>query len=113
MPRRNLRPENTPLAVEQALVRLGANLAAARRRRRIPQRALARSAGVALATLGKVESGHAGTSIGVYFMVVWALGLERELFDLVAPERDEVGKALELGRLPKRARARTALDDDF
>lgn len=103
-----------PLAVADGLRTLGVRIARARIRRGLRQRDLAEKAGIALMTLVRVEHGHPTTSIGAYFAAIWAMGLEREFADLLAPERDEEGVTLELARAPRRVRLRAAaLSDDF
>lgn len=100
-------------AVEQAVARLGANIATARLRRRVTQGELAERAGITRPTLIAVEQGKLGTGIGAYVAVLWALGLHDQVAELAAPERDPEGIALEAARLPERARRPTGLDDDF
>ena len=41
------------------------------------------------------------------------LGLEDSVFDLADPNTDEVGRALELKKQPKRVRKMDQLSDDF
>lgn len=114
MPKLGLNPETVPIAVAQALTRLGASISYARRRRALTQQALARKAGVTPVTLRRVEQGSPTTAIGAYFAALWALGLEREIADVASPDRDEEGKTLERARSPRRIRPRTeVLDDDF
>lgn len=103
----------SPAAVEQAAAQLGANIATARLRRRWPQAALARRAGITRATLGAIEKGKLGTGIGAYVSVLWALGMEQDIASVAAPERDREGVALEAARLGERARPPADLSDDF
>lgn len=103
-----------PAAVEQAARTLGARIRLARTRRRISLRKLAERAGVNHKTAASVEAGSLLTALGGYLALIWALGLERELAELLAPDRDEEGKQLELARTPKRARAKKGpIDADF
>ena len=115
MPKTSVRPDTIPHAVEAALRRLGSNIAIARKRRGMKQAELAGKTGVTHVTLRRVERGSPTTSIGAYFAAVWALGLETELGDLASPDRDEVGKQRELGRLAQRIRstAGASLSGDF
>ena len=106
-------PSAIPTAVERALARLGARIATARLRRRMTQAEVAQKAGITRPTLAAVEQGRPGTGIGAYAAVLWALGLDRDLADVAAPERDAEGIALESARLPERARRPATLDDDF
>ncbi|HEU4560482.1 MAG TPA: helix-turn-helix transcriptional regulator [Longimicrobium sp.] len=100
-------------AVEEAVARLGANIATARLRRRMTQGELAERAGITRPTLVAVEQGKLGTGVGAYVAVLWVLGLHEQVADVAAPERDPEGIALEAARLPERARRPTDLDDDF
>ncbi len=102
-----------PAAAEQALKQLGRNIAAARLRRRWRQVDLAAKAGITRATVIAVEHGRAGTGVGAYVAVLWALGLHDDVARLAAPDRDVEGATLEAARLGTRARAAKPLDDDF
>ncbi len=113
MPRQNLTPDTTPVAVVQATARLGQNIARARIRRGLRQVDLAKKTGLALGTLKRIEEGSPTTALSAYLTVLWALGLEREFEDLASPDRDEEGKTLDLARHPKRARPKGDLDADF
>jgi transcriptional regulator with XRE-family HTH domain len=103
----------SPAQVNDAVSRLGANIQAARLRRRWPQAELAEKAGITRATLGAIEQGKLGTGIGAYVAVLWALGLHQDVALLASLERDPEGRTLEEARLPQRARTPTGLDDDF
>jgi transcriptional regulator with XRE-family HTH domain len=106
----------TPLPdlVTSALVRIGADIALARKRRGLTQARLATAADITLPSLRAIERGNPTTGIGLYFTVLWALGLEQEFLHLVDTSRDRVGLTLEASRAPQRVRASGAgLDDDF
>ncbi|MGH8171426.1 MAG: helix-turn-helix domain-containing protein [Steroidobacteraceae bacterium] len=103
-----------PAAVAEAARTLGSRIRLARMRRRISIRQLAQRAGVNHKTASSVEAGSLLTGMGAYLALIWALGLERELAQLLDPDHDEEGKQLELARTPQRARARKgATDADF
>jgi transcriptional regulator with XRE-family HTH domain len=91
-----------PLPVKRALNKLGADLRAARLRRRIPTTLMAQRAFITRTTLGKVEKGDPGVSLGVYATVLFILGLSSRLEELADPRDDEMGLQLETERLPKR-----------
>jgi hypothetical protein len=93
-----------PIPVMRALRKLGADLRSARRRRRIPTTLLAQRSLVSRTTLGKVEKGDPGTSMGAYATIMFVLGMADRLADLANPGEDSVGLALEEDRLPKRIR---------
>jgi transcriptional regulator with XRE-family HTH domain len=114
MPKTNLAEDTLPHTVQQALARLGANIATARKRRGIRQEELAAKAGVTHVTLRRAERGRPTTGIGAYFAALWALGLDREIEDLASPDRDEEGKTLERAHMVKRVRRSAGeLSDDF
>jgi transcriptional regulator with XRE-family HTH domain len=103
-----------PAGVEEIARALGSRIRLARIRRRITLRNLSERAGVNHKTAAAVEAGNLLTGIGAYFALIWALGLERELANVLAPDHDEEGKQLELARTPKRARAKKgSVDADF
>lgn len=103
-----------PAAVREAGRELGRRTRLARVRRRIALRELASRAGISYDTARAVEAGNLVTGLGAYLAVIWALGLERELTDLLNPDSDVEGKQLELARAPERARSKKGkLDADF
>lgn len=102
-----------PAAIEQAVARLGANIATARLRRKWRQQDLADRAGVTRRTVTAIEQGKLGTGIGAYVAVLWALGLHGDVALLAAPDHDLEGRTLEDARLPERARPTITLSDDF
>lgn len=90
--------------VVRALHKLGRDIRDARRRRRITAAILAERASTSRVTLGRVEKGDAGVSMGIYAMVLFALGMEERLADLADPRHDTLGLQLEEERLPERVR---------
>ena len=105
--------DHPPAAVEAALERLGRNIRIARLRRRMPQARLAERIGVSRFVVANMERGKTGTSVAAYVGALWALGLLEQLRSVADPAADAEGMALEHARRPQRARASTALDDDF
>ncbi len=93
-----------PLPVKRALAKLGADIKAARLRRRITMTLMAERAFVARSTLQKVEQGDPGVSLGVYATVLFILGLSDRIAELADAVTDSVGLQLEDERLPKRVR---------
>ena len=91
-----------PFPVIQALQKLGQDIRDARRRRRIPVAILAQRASISRSTIGKVEKGDPGVSLGTYATVLFALGLADRLSDLADSAHDAVGLDLEEERLPQR-----------
>lgn len=91
-----------PLPAMRALGALGADISAARRRRRISTSLMAERAFIARTTLARVEKGDPTVSMGIYASVLFALGMAERLGALAAPQTDEVGLSLEAQRLPLR-----------
>jgi hypothetical protein len=94
-----------PLSVRRALEKLGDDISAARRRRRIPIALMAERAFVSRNTVARVERGTPGVSMGVYATVLFVLGMADRLGDLVDPSVDRIGQTLEEERLPQRVRS--------
>jgi transcriptional regulator with XRE-family HTH domain len=88
------------------LVKLGRDIAIARKRRRFTQQRLAEGAGVNVATLRRLEKGDAGVSVGVLAMVLLTLGESGRIADLLDIAKDDIGLALSVSELPQRIRAK-------
>jgi transcriptional regulator with XRE-family HTH domain len=95
-----------PVPVQRALAKLGEDIGAARRRRRITMAIMAERAFITRKTLARVERGEAGVSLGVYASVLFALGMIERVGDLADGQRDPLGRMLEDERLPRRVRTR-------
>jgi len=95
-----------PIPVRRALRKLGQDIRDARRRRRIPAAIAAQRASISRTTLVKIEKGDPGVAIGLYATVLFVMGMESRLGDLVEPKTDAVGLQLEEERLPQRIRTR-------
>src|SRR5262245_11923207 len=93
-----------PVPVSRALRKLGADLSAARRRRRLTMALVAERAFISRTTLARVERGDPGVSLGIYATVLFVLGLAERVGDLADPSGDSVARALEEEQLPKRVR---------
>lgn len=91
-----------PIPVQKALHKLGQDISDSRRRRRIPTELMAERAGMARATLNKIEKGDASVSLGGYASVLFVLGMTDRLRDLVDANVDVVGRQLDEENLPKR-----------
>lgn len=96
--------KNLPIPVIKILHKLGQDINDARRRRRIPIKLMAERAGLSRATIGKIEKGDQATSIGGYASVLFVLGMENRLNDLVDSAHDLIGRRLEDEKLPQRIR---------
>jgi transcriptional regulator with XRE-family HTH domain len=95
---------NLPIPVIKALRKLGQDINDARRRRRITTNLMAERAGLSRSTIGKIEKGDPTTSMGGYGAVLFVLGMDKRLSDLVDNIYDLVGRRLEDESLPQRVR---------
>jgi transcriptional regulator with XRE-family HTH domain len=94
-----------PVPVKRALAKLGADISAARRRRRMPMELMAERAFVSRNTITRVERGDPRVSMGIYATVLFVLGMANRFSDLADASIDRVGLDLEEERLPQRVRA--------
>ena len=93
-----------PEAELQPIVKLGANLRIARKRRRLRIVDLAQAAGCSQDTLRRLESGDPGVSLGVLARVAAAIGCAQELASVMDAAKDFEGLKGEVQRLPQRVR---------
>ncbi|MBI3510084.1 MAG: helix-turn-helix transcriptional regulator [Bacteroidetes bacterium] len=84
----------------QILVKLGENIRLARKRRKLKTTEVAERAGIDRSTLYKVELGSPSVSIGAYFNVLRALGLQNDLLKLAVD--DAMGRDLQDAELLNR-----------
>lgn len=96
--------DSLPLAVRRSLRKFGADLAAARKRRRLTVAMMVERLGVAKSTYLRAEKGDPTVSLGVYAMALFALGLSDRLKQLADSREDDVDVLFEAERLPKRVR---------
>jgi transcriptional regulator with XRE-family HTH domain len=89
--------------LSRILGEFGERLKAARLRRRYSAEMVAQRAGIARATLHRVELGDAGVSLGNYARVMQALRLEEDLSRLASD--DQLGRKLQDAAIAGRARA--------
>lgn len=95
-------PETLPRAARQALVKLGADITVARKKRRISTVSMAERAFISRATLYKVEKGDPTVSMGIYATVLAILGLAGGLAEVADRINDVLGLDLDEDRLPKK-----------
>ena len=93
-----------PTSVRRGLKKLGQDISAARRRRRLSVALMAERAFISRNTLGRVEKGDAGVSMGIYASVLFVLGMADRLGGLADAASDPIGLYLEEERLPRRIR---------
>lgn len=78
---------------------LGARIREARLRRKLPQKLIAERASISVDTLGRIETGDSGVSVGAYAMVLQALGILEGWGNIP----DSLGNELAEEQLRKRA----------
>ncbi len=93
-----------PLPLRRALAKLGADISAARRRRRLSVELMAERAFVGRNTITRIERGDPGVAMGIYGTVLFVLGMTERVAKLAEPESDRLGLELEEERLPQRVR---------
>ena len=91
-----------PRAARKALIKLGADIAVARKKRRISTGSMAERAFISRGTLYKLEKGDPSVSMGVYATVLSILGLVDGLGDLADRSGDTLGLDIDEDRLPKK-----------
>ncbi len=95
-----------PRAARQALAKLGADIAVARKKRRISTVSMAERAFISRGTLYKVERGSPSVSMGIYATVLAILGLADRLAQAADRRNDSLGLDIEEDRLPRKVRPR-------
>ena len=101
-----------PPAAEQALQRLGENIAIARVRRKESQRLWAKRLGVSVPTLIRLEQGDPGVSIGIVATALWMIGRLQALPELADPEKDRGALELDVREAMRRRAVRSAASAD-
>ena len=96
-----------PLPVNRALLKLGADLSLARRRRHISQASLAERMGASLSTVRRMEKGDARVPIHFFARALHVFGELQALEHLLDTPKDEIGLALMDEQLPKRVRGKS------
>jgi len=103
-----MKKANLPsIRAQNELKKLGADIAAARKRRTITQARLAEGAGINVSTVRRLEGGDHGISLGVLAMVLVVLGEPSRLGNLLDGAKDDVGMMLDTQNLPQRIRSTT------
>ncbi|MDA1370419.1 MAG: helix-turn-helix domain-containing protein [Proteobacteria bacterium] len=100
--------QELPLPVQRLLRKLGRDLREARLRRRLSTTLMAARASISRTTLGKIEKGDAGVSLGSYATVMFVLGLADNFGEVADARNDAVGLELAEEQLPQRIRQRHA-----
>ncbi|MFH2008136.1 MAG: helix-turn-helix transcriptional regulator [bacterium] len=97
-----------PLPVQRTLRKLGRDICAARKRRRVTMQLMAERAMTSRQTIGRVERGDGRVSMGIYATVLFLLGMQERLADLLDASADPYVLDLDEERLPQRVRLPTA-----
>ncbi len=93
-------------SVARSLRKLGADIAVARRVRRISTTDMAERMGVTRGTLRRLENGDPGVSLNTLAMALAALGTSGRLTDLMDQASDDIGFMTARGTLPERIASR-------
>ncbi len=96
-----------PRAARQALIKLGEDIAVARKKRRISTVSMAERAFISRGTLYKVEKGDPSVSMGIYATVLSILGLVEGLGNVADRGTDTLGLDIDEDRLPKKIQPRS------
>ena len=99
--------------VEELLQQVGQNIKTARIRRNLTILELANRIHVDERTISRLEKGDPSINFKNLVTVLMVLGLEDSVFFFFYPNADELGRALELQKYPKRVRKMDQLSDDF
>ena len=95
-----------PRTARKALVKLGEDIAVARKKRRISTVSMAERAFISRGTLYKVEKGDPSVSMGIYATVLSLLGLIEGLGDIADRGTDTLGLDIDEDRLPQKIQPR-------
>jgi DNA-binding XRE family transcriptional regulator len=96
--------DTLPPRVRRALVKLGADVALARKKRKLTTMMMAERIGVAKSTYLKVEKGDPTVALGTYAMTFFVLGFADILGEILDARRDDQGLLLDAERMPQRVR---------
>jgi transcriptional regulator with XRE-family HTH domain len=97
-----------PLPVRRALRKLGSDVAAARKRRRITMSLMAERVMTTRQTIGRVEKGDPRIAMGIYASVLFVVGMTERLADLVDARVDPFVLDRDEESLPRRVRSRSS-----
>ena len=97
-----------PQRLRRSLVKLGGDLAFARRKRGLTAAMMAERLGVSRSSYFRIEKGDPTVAMGAYAMAIFVLGLGTPFADLADARNDEHGLLLDAERVPKRVRVKKA-----
>jgi len=90
-----------PAAAHDQLLKLGKDIAVARKRRRMSMAEMAERMMVNLKTVQRMEKGDPAVGVGIIASALWVLGMHRRIGDIVAPESDTTGLQADIQNLPR------------
>ena len=93
-----------PPRIARSLQKFGVDVEIARKKRRLTMAALSERAGISVPLYRRLVQGAAGTSIGAYAMLLFALGRGTPFDTLLDVGQDDTGLLLDTERLPQRVR---------
>ena len=99
---KTLATQTLPRAARQALIKLGGDIAVARKKRRISTISMAERAFISRGTLYKAERGDPSVSMGVYATLLALLGLANGLARVADRRNDTLGLDIDEDRLPRK-----------
>lgn len=103
-----------PPEISGILLTLGERIKIARKRRRLTMSEMASRMFITRKTLSRLENGDPGIALSILASALWVLGLEKDLLEIAAPERDKIGIFKEKQELPQRIRKTRKIEDlDF
>jgi transcriptional regulator with XRE-family HTH domain len=105
--------EALPAAAKGQLVKLGKDIAVARKRRRMSMVEMAERMMVNLKTVQRLEKGDSAVGMGIVASALWVLGMHRRIGDLVAPESDTTALQEDIQSLPRDFRRTKKQSDKF
>lgn len=91
-----------PPRLARQMAPFGGDIRLARQRRQLTMKIVAERAGISRVTLAKVERGDSAITMGVYAMVLFVLGLDKQFEELAI--NDPLGRKLQDIALGKRVR---------
>lgn len=93
-----------PLPVERAIVKLGGDLALARRRRHISQASMAERIGASLSTIRRMEKGDVRVPLHFIARAIQLFGELERFANLMDTALDDIGLTIMDQQLPQRIR---------
>jgi DNA-binding XRE family transcriptional regulator len=95
-----------PPKLRRNLTKMGADIALARRKRKLTVNMMAERIGTSRGTYLRAEKGDPRVSMGVYAMALFVLGFADSLAEIADVRKDDAGLLLDVERLPRRVRVK-------